>query len=100
MNRPRITTSLSTELEQLERDLASLTLRVGSLRESLNQETHASEDGNISRTPHVGDRVRFGTVGRGTYEGVIVAVTAKRIRIRQDVTNSVILRAPQNVTLI
>jgi hypothetical protein len=88
-NRP-----LNTELADLERELAALTLQVAAIRDQVNTGPP------ITRClPSIGDRVRFNVAGADS-EGVIVGITARRVRIRQDVTGHTVLRAPHNVTLI
>jgi hypothetical protein len=85
---------LNAELEELEQELAALTIRVAALRQrSIASPTTAQ------RTPTVGDRVRF-TASGVAYRGVIVGVTRQRVRIRQDGTCNTILRAPHNVTIL
>jgi hypothetical protein len=86
---------LTTELEALEQDLAALTLCVATLRREQSNTRPA-----VTRVPIVGDRVRFYLAGRHSAEGVIIGITAHRIRIRQDITNHVLLRAPQNITIL
>jgi hypothetical protein len=90
--RPR--RSLTNELADLETELAALTLRVAHLRTQVATETVST------RTPTIGQRVRFRIVGQGPAEGVVIATTAQRIRIRQDTTGHIILRAPHKVTLL
>jgi hypothetical protein len=82
------------ELADLETDLATLTLRVAHLR------TQVSTERNTEHSPTIGARVRFRIVGQGNAEGVIIATTAHRIRIRQDITGHIILRAPHKVTVL
>jgi hypothetical protein len=89
----RTRTPINQELEALERELASLTLRVAEIR------SRVGEEGRGPRTPQVGDRVRFFIRGRNA-EGVVIGITAHRIRIRQDTTSHIFLRAPQNVILL
>jgi uncharacterized Fe-S cluster-containing radical SAM superfamily enzyme len=83
---------LKKDLADLETDLAALTLRVAHLR------TQISVSANTERPLIIGDRVRFRIVGQGYAEGIIIATTAHRIRIRQDTTGHIILRAPHKVT--
>jgi hypothetical protein len=85
---------LNAELRSLEQELAALTLRVAAIR---NQVT--TED-DTPHTPSIGDRVRFYLVGTIQAEGIIIGTTAHRVRIRQDRTGHIILRAPHNVTLL
>ena len=82
---------ITSELEDLERELAALTLRVAALRNSV---------GVPERSLAIGDRVRFEIIGRGRTTGVVVATTAKRVRIRQDITGHIFIRAPHNATLL
>jgi uncharacterized Fe-S cluster-containing radical SAM superfamily enzyme len=84
--------SLKNDLADLETDLAALTLRVAHLRTQIAVTNE--------RPLTIGDRVRFRIVGQGYAEGVIIATTAHRIRIRQDATGHIILRAPHKVTLL
>jgi hypothetical protein len=88
---------LHSELEVLEQDLAALTLRVAAIRERTNPN---SRPATPQRPPLVGDRVRFYLAGRVSAEGVIIAITTHRVRIRQDITHQVLLRAPHNITII
>ena len=86
---------INTELEELERELAALTLRVAEIRNRANADSTSTV-----RVPNIGDRVRFRINGKGNVEGVIIGITTHRLRIRQDSTSYIILRAPHNVTLI
>ena len=54
------------------------------------------------RGPKIGDRVRIRIriLGTGQAEGTIVAITARRPRIKPDGTNDTVLRAPKNAVLI
>jgi hypothetical protein len=88
--------ALTTELEALEQDLAALNLRVAAIRGQINPRPTVTR----TRTPLVGDRVRFYLAGRQSAEGVVIGITAHRIRIRQDNTNHVFLRAPHNITIL
>jgi uncharacterized Fe-S cluster-containing radical SAM superfamily enzyme len=90
----RPTRSLTHDLADLETDLAALTLRVAHLRTQITTEVHTK------RPLIIGDRVRFRIVGQGYAEGVIIATTTHRIRIRQDTTGHIILRAPHKVSLL
>jgi hypothetical protein len=83
---------LNDKLHSLEQDLASLTLRVAAIRNRTNRDS-------IIRPLSIGDRVHFNIAGRGRAEGVIVGITAQRIRIQQDITLNIFLRAPHNVSL-
>jgi uncharacterized Fe-S cluster-containing radical SAM superfamily enzyme len=83
---------LKNDLADLETDLAALTLRVAHLRTQISVDTE--------RPLIIGDRVSFRIVGQGYAEGIIIATTAHRIRIRQDTTGHIILRAPHKVTLL
>jgi hypothetical protein len=89
--RPRRT--LQEELQTLEQELDALTNRVAAIR-LLVAADHAQP-----RLPLVGDRVRFLVAGTYT-EGVIIGITAHRVRIRQDTTNRVFLRSPNNITFL
>ena len=91
MNR-RPDRDINDELADLEEQLAALTLRVAAIRTLTTVAHHLS--------PEIGDRVRFRIVGRGNHTGVVVGRTAQRIQIRQDETNHIFLRAPNNVTVL
>jgi hypothetical protein len=93
--RPRRPSPINTELQALEQDLAALTLRVAEIRRRVTPRPRRNQ-----RLPIVGDRVRFHLAGRYSAEGVIIGITAHRVRIRQDSTHHVFLRAPQNVSII
>jgi uncharacterized Fe-S cluster-containing radical SAM superfamily enzyme len=95
MSNRRLQRPLNDELHELEQELASLTLRVASIRSRVNHAT----DPNL-RQLSVGDRVRFNIVGQGRAEGVIVGTTTHRVQIQQDVTSNIYLRAPHKVTPI
>jgi uncharacterized Fe-S cluster-containing radical SAM superfamily enzyme len=84
---------LNDELRDLEQELASLTLRVSDIRNRINLGVTPT-----SSPLSIGDRVRFNIVGQGRVEGVIVATTAQRVRIQQDTTSNIYLRAPHKVT--
>jgi uncharacterized Fe-S cluster-containing radical SAM superfamily enzyme len=84
---------LQTQLADLETELAALTIRVAHLR---TQVTETSSP----LTPNIGERVRFRIVGQGYAEGIVIARTAQRIRIRQDTTDHIFLRAPHKVTIL
>ena len=86
---------IDNELENLERELATLTLRVAAIRNQVN--TASNPIGRIAR---VGDRVRFHIAGQGNTEGVVIGTTAHRLRIRQDRSSHIFLRAPHNVTTL
>jgi hypothetical protein len=85
---------LDNELENLERELAALTLRVAAIRNQRNQSNP------IGRVASIGDRVRFRIAGQGNAEGVVIGITAHRLHIRQDRSGHVFLRAPHNVTIL
>ena len=87
---------IDTDLEDLERELATLTLRVAALR----NRTQDYETSATSRAFVIGDRVRFKLRGSNNTEGVIVGITTHRVQIRQDTTSHIFLRAPHNVTLL
>lgn len=95
MNRPNRARPIASELAELEEQLAALTLRVAQLRARSN-----AENTEALRVPTVGDRVRFYIAGQGYADGVIIGITASRVRIRQERTNHIFLRAPHNVTLL
>jgi hypothetical protein len=100
MNR-RPHSSLNKDLADLETELAALTLRVAHLRTRTQAHNSNSTDSNSTeRTPIIGDRVRFRIVGYGNAEGVVIATTTHRIRIRQDTTGHIFLRAPHKVTIL
>jgi hypothetical protein len=86
---------INNEWQALEQDLAALTLRVAAIRRRVNPSPTSNQ-----RLPTVGDRVRFHLAGRDSAEGVIIGITAHRVRIRQDSTHHVFLRAPHNITII
>jgi hypothetical protein len=88
---------INTELQALEQDLAALTLRVAALRRQVNPNPSPTSN---QRLPTIGDRLRFHLAGRDSAEGVIIGITAHRVRIRQDSTRHVFLRAPHNITII
>ena len=92
--RPR--RSLDETLEQVEAQLAALTLIVTELRDQANADNEPVEPTG----PVIGSRVRFRIVGRGNSEGVIVRITARRVHIRQNITNHIFERAPHNVTVL
>jgi hypothetical protein len=94
MSRPnRRPNATESQLEQLERELAALTLRVASIRRSL-----PAQHRNIppARDFSIGDRVRF-QLNQGRAEGTIVGITAQRVRIREAATGHIFLRAPHNI---
>jgi hypothetical protein len=86
---------LNEELQALEQELATLTLRVAAIRKRVKPQPT-----NHLRPPIVGDRVRFTLAGHNNAEGVVISVTPRRVRIRQDQTNDILLRAPHNVTIL
>ena len=92
MNQRVTRRELDTELQQLEQELAALSIRVAELR---NRRDTVAERGL-----RIGDRVRFTFEGRHNAEGEIIGTTAQRIRIREDRTSNIILRAPHNVRRI
>jgi transcription elongation factor len=98
--RPR--RNINTELHELEQDLVALTLRVATIRNQVNQRptTGNQRPTTDRRLPSIGDRVRFRITGYGNAEGVIISITTHRIRIRQDETNHIFLRAYHNVTVL
>jgi hypothetical protein len=86
---------IDTELHALEQDLVALTLRVATIR---NQRNQGRQRPTARRPPSIGDRVRFHITGYGHAVGSIISITTHRIRIRQDGTNHIYLRAHHNVT--
>jgi uncharacterized Fe-S cluster-containing radical SAM superfamily enzyme len=86
---------LDDELQELEQQLATLTLRVATLRNQVSLDR-----AQAPRPLAIGDRVSFNITGRGRTEGVIIGTTARRVQIRQDITSNIISRAPHNVALI
>ena len=98
--RPRRSRNINEELQQLEAELAALTLRVSALRNRNQNNEHNNNPGPIPTGPNIGDRVSFRILGRGNSEGVIVSATAHRVRIRQDTTNHLFDRAPHNVIVL
>ena len=92
MNRRTPRTEIDTELQQLEQELTALTIRVAALRNR--------QDTVIERRLRIGDRVLFTFAGRHDAEGEVIGTTAQRIRIREDNTSNIILRAPHNVKRI
>ena len=86
---------IDDKLEDLERELAALTVRVAAIRTRANKQ---SPDPRPALT--IGTRVRFHITGQGQVEGVIVGETPQRIRVRQTSTGHIYLRAPSNVTRI
>ena len=87
MNRRAPRAEIDTKLQQL-----ALSIRVAALR---NRQDTVTE-----RRLRIGDRVRFTFAGRHNAEGEVIGTTAQRIRIREDNTSNVILRAPHNVRRI
>ena len=86
---------IDDELEDLERELAALTVRVAAIRSRANEQ---SPDPRLVLA--IGTRVRFHIVGQGQVEGVIVGETPQHICIRHISTGLIYLRAPSNVTCI
>jgi hypothetical protein len=98
-------------LQQAQLALQHLTLLVTSLSEWREQErTHRNNltepaQAQPSRVPsrpaepQVGDRVPF-WIGIILSQGTVVGVTQHRVRIQQDRSNAVLLRAPQNINVI
>lgn len=93
--RPR--RNLEEELQQLQAQVAALTIEVSDLR---RRTTNSNNTQPIPPGPHIGDRVSFRIVGRGNSEGVIVSATARRVKIRQDITHHIFERAPHNVIVL
>jgi hypothetical protein len=91
-------TAIQEELQQLEAALAALTLQVAHLRSQAAGRTDISPsiDEN-GREIRIGDPVSFKLAGQLT-EGIVIGLTPHRIRIRQDRTHHIFLRAPHNVT--
>ena len=94
MDRGRPRGSLEEDLQHIEAELRRLTLRVSEARQL------EARRRNQSREPKIGDRVRIRILGTGQVEGTIVAITARRLRIRPDGSDNTVLRAPHNTTLI
>jgi hypothetical protein len=92
--RGRRTISITNELQQVEADLAALTLRVAQLRHQAGR--NASPPHENEQAIRVGDQVSFKLAGQNT-EGIVIGITAHRVRIRQDRTNHIFLRSPRNV---
>ena len=92
MDRGRPRGSLEEDLRHIEAELRRLTLRVSEARQL------EARRRNQSREPKIGDRVRI--LGTGQVEGTIIAITARRLRIRPDGSDNTMLRAPHNTTLI
>jgi hypothetical protein len=104
-------------LNDLEEELASLTLRAGVIREQLygfeprhhngprppttRPPTTSTTSGRDSEKRFaVGDNVRFYIKGRGYVAGTIIHITAHRYHIRQALDGHVVQRAPHNVYAI
>jgi hypothetical protein len=83
--------TLNDELQQLEADLASLTLRVAQLRAQTTEQAAGR-----ARDIRIGDQVHFQIAGQHA-EGVVIALTTHRIRIRQYRTHHIFLRSPNTV---
>jgi hypothetical protein len=97
--RPR--RNIDNDLQQLERELAALTLKVAALRnQNNNNQNNNNNNAHHPHGPNIGDRVSFRILGRGTAEGTIVHITAHRVRIRQDITNHLFDRAAHNVVVL
>jgi hypothetical protein len=88
--------NIEEALQQVQAELAALTLVVTELRNQANPDNEPVEPTG----PIVGDRVSFRIIGRGYFNGTIVRVTARRVHIRQDTTNHIFERAPHNVTVL
>jgi hypothetical protein len=97
MRRPnRRSSATESDLEQLERELAALTLRVAAIRRSLP----AQHINPIATRPFtIGDRVQF-VLEQRRAEGIVVGITPQRIRIRESNTGHIFLRAPHNIHLL
>ena len=91
MNRRAPNHPFDTELRELEQELARLTLRIATLRNRTDTAAESELD--------IGNRVSFKINGRNS-TGEIIGVTAQRIRIRDDASGHIFLRAPHNVTRI
>ena len=89
MNRRAPIHPYDTELRELEQELARLTLRIATLR---NRTDTVAE-----RELSIGNKVRFKIDGRNS-TGEIIGITAQRVRIREDASGHIFLRAPHNVT--
>ena len=91
MNRRGPIHPFDTELRELEQELARLTLHIATLR---NRTDTAAE-----RELAIGSRISFKIDWRNL-TGEIIGVTAQRVRIQEDASGHIFLRAPHNVTLI
>jgi hypothetical protein len=94
----RHTRDLTAELHEVQRHLACLTLRVAEITNEIAAQGDEPSP-NTTRPLRIGDRVSFVVRGRLTY-GTVVIITTHRVKIRQDQTNYIIIRAPHNVTLL
>ena len=95
MSRRPTRTPTDNELEDIQRELAALTLRLAALTESRD-----NDEEPFDRPLRRGDRVQFHIVGQGYSAGEIIRVTPRRVQILQDRTGNVISRAPHNTTRI
>ena len=85
---------MQEDLLHIENKLKHLLVRVSEARQGeARQQTQL-------RAPKIGDRVRIRILGTGQVEGTIVAITARRLRIKPDRTTDTVPRAPKNATLI
>jgi hypothetical protein len=94
----RRTRDLTAELHEVQQHLAHLTLRVAEITNEIAAQGDEPPPGT-NRPLRIGDRVKFVVRGRQTY-GTIATITTHRVKIRQDQTNYIIIRAPHNVTLL
>jgi hypothetical protein len=86
--------SLKNELRELERQLASLTVRVANIRTEVEAEEIESGEYNESALG-IGDQVRFHIKSKGHVVGRIIRITKHRVVIKHG--TSEISRAPHNV---
>ena len=94
MDRGRPRRSLQEDLLHIENELKRLTVRVSEARQ---REVRRRSN---PRGPRIGDRVRIRILGSGQVEGTIVAITARRLRIKPDGATGTVLRAPHNAEII
>ena len=91
---------IESELQQLEAELANLTLRVSALRRRSSVESNPRA-ATAPFTPRIGDKVQFNIGNRaGLVEGVIIGITPQRVRIREKGTSNTYLRAPHKIHFI
>lgn len=88
--------SIDNELEELQLQLAAISLRITAIRNRTGGRGNARR-----RPPRIGDRVRFTIPGRQGYtEGTIVGITTHRVQIQEAGQTYVHSRAPHNVIVI